>query len=733
MNHRTLLAMLAAFGVASCVAPTTPEPSPAPPPLARSADAARPPAGPPIAPVREVRDTYFGREVVDPYRWMEGDSPEFSTWMKAQADHSRVELDKLGPLSAFRARVQELDNAAAQANLAIRVGGKLFYLAAAVGSNTFKLYVRDAIDAPERLLFDPDTLAAPGKHGSIDYYSPSPEGRYVAFGLSESGSEMSVLRIVEVATGKLHGDVIDRARFARPAWLDEKSFLYRRSRKLPPDAPANELFVRARLHVHELGRDPEQEPPVFGHGVSPDIALPEDSFPTASAPPGPYVVAMDEPGTQPEIGVYVARKTELRGDKTPWRKIVARDDQVFSCVVQGDDLYLLSRQGAPRSKLLRVKLPAADLAKASVVIPEGDVVLRSMAAAADALYLRALDGGIGRLLRVPYSANAKPEQVEIPGGGSLNLITTDRKSAGALALVSSWTNAPKTYEFDPKARTLNETQLSPPSPVSFDDVVAYQMKAVSADGTKVPLTVVHRKDLARDGSNPTWLRGYGAYGTVWTPGFEPMNLAWLERGGVVAICHPRGGGEYGDGWHRGGQLATKPNTIADFLACAHHLVDEKLTSPAHLAGEGTSAGGILIGGAITAEPELFGAAVIRVGMTNALRFEEIPIGPFNTSEFGSVKTEEGFRMLLAIDAFQRVKDDTPYPAVLLTTGISDSRVSPWQSAKMAARLQAATSSGKPVMLRVDYESGHGFGTSRSQRQLELADEFAFLWTQLERQ
>jgi prolyl oligopeptidase len=256
------------------------------------------------------------------------------------------------------------------------------------------------------------------------------------------------------------------------------------------------------------------------------------------------------------------------------------------------------------------------------------------------------------------------------------------------------------------------------------------VKARSADGTKVPLSILQKKDLARDGSHPTWLRGYGAYGNIWDPRFDPMHLAWLERGGVIAMCHPRGGGDYGDAWHRAGQLATKPNTIADFLACAHELVDEKLTSPAHLSGEGMSAGGILIGGAITAEPELFGAAVIRVGMNNALRFEQIPIGPFNTSEFGTVKTEEGFRALLAIDAFHRVKDKTAYPAVLVTTGITDSRVSPWQSAKMAARLRVASTSGKPVLLRVDFESGHGIGSSRSQIEAERADELAFLLTEL---
>jgi prolyl oligopeptidase len=227
------------------------------------------------------------------------------------------------------------------------------------------------------------------------------------------------------------------------------------------------------------------------------------------------------------------------------------------------------------------------------------------------------------------------------------------------------------------------------------------------------------------------LEGYGAYGTTREPVFDPMGLAWLERGAVSAVCHVRGGGEYGEDWHNGGKLATKPNTIDDFLACARYLIDEKLTSAASLAGEGTSAGGILIGGAVTKRPDLFGAAIIRVGMTNALRFEQIPIGPFNTSEFGSVKTEDGFHILQSIDAYHHVEDGALYPAVMLTTGITDPRVSPWQAAKMTARLQAATGSGKPVLLRVDYEAGHGLGSTRAQVEAERADKYAFLFQQLD--
>jgi prolyl oligopeptidase len=330
---------------------------------------------------------------------------------------------------------------------------------------------------------------------------------------------------------------------------------------------------------------------------------------------------------------------------------------------------------------------------------------------------------------VPFKTG-KPEVVAVPAGASVYDVSAHPSAEGALVKIASWTTPQQILALDARTLEVEDTRLLPPSPVVFTGVVAEEVKAKSEDGTMVPLSIIRRADLPLDGGNPTWLIGYASYGFAEEPSFEPTHLAWLERGGVVAYCHARGGGEYGEEWHEAGKLKTKPNSIADFVACARQLVERKITSPAHLAGQGWSAGGIVAGGAITAHPELFGAAILRGGMLNALRFEQIPIGPFNTSEFGTVKTEEGFRMLSAIDAFHHVADGGAYPAVLVTTGIKDPRVSPWQSAKMAARLQAKSASGKPALLRVSFDDGHGNGSSRSQEQEELADTFAFLLWQI---
>jgi prolyl oligopeptidase len=272
--------------------------------------------------------------------------------------------------------------------------------------------------------------------------------------------------------------------------------------------------------------------------------------------------------------------------------------------------------------------------------------------------------------------------------------------------------------------------LVPPSPVDFSQIESEEVKCKSADGTMVPLSIIHKRGMALDGSHPTWLSGYGAYGITYDPSFQPTWLAFLEKGGIYAVAHVRGGGEYGEDWHQGGQKLTKQHTIDDFLAGAEYLVEHKYTSAAHLAGEGTSAGGITIGGAITQRPDLFGAALIRVGDSDSLRSETMASGPANIPEFGTVKDADGFKALYAMDAYQHVKADTRYPAVLLSTGVNDPRVAPWQAAKMTARLQASSSSDKPILLRVDYDAGHGIGSTKSQRDSERADDVAFLLWQL---
>jgi prolyl oligopeptidase len=358
------------------------------------------------------------------------------------------------------------------------------------------------------------------------------------------------------------------------------------------------------------------------------------------------------------------------------------------------------------------------------VVPASEVVIQEADVASDGIYIRDLDGGIGRMRRLSFDGKIEP--VLVGKGLSVSEISVTPTEPGALVHVVSWTSSPRFLRYDQKSKTATDTGIQPPLPIDTSAYESEEVKAKSADGTMIPLSIIHAKNFTADGNHPTHLIGYGAYGISYDTFFDPVWLAWLERGGVIAFAHVRGGGEYGEDWYRAGYKLTKQHTIDDFIASAQYLIEHKYTSAQRLSGEGTSAGGILIGGAITQRPDLFAGALIRVGCSNATRMEFTPNGPPNIAEFGSVTDPDGFKGLFAMDAYQHVKDGTAYPGILLTAGINDPRVDPSQPAKMTARLQAATSSKKPVLLRVDYDAGHGMGSTRAQHDLEYSDEMSFL-------
>lgn len=432
-------------------------------------------------------------------------------------------------------------------------------------------------------------------------------------------------------------------------------------------------------------------------------------------------------GVTPASDVWVAPMSGVGKSTVPgWRRIARLEDDVAMVQEAGGYFYLLSYKDAPRYRVLRMPVAAPDLEKAEVFFPAQKAVVESIAAAKDALYVTTLDGGTRRIHRVDYKTG-KATTLTPPVAGGMFISDWSLERDGGLMQVDGWTQERATYEYTP-ADGFKKLQLAPPLGIRADDIEVVETFAKSYDGTMVPMAILFKKGLKREGTAPTLMNGYGAYGREnVSPFFYTGILPWLQRGGVFVWTGVRGGGEYGEEWHQGGFQQTKPNTWKDFIACGEHLVREGYTSPQHLGIEGGSAGGILISNAITERPDLFGAAVILVGDNNALRFETTENGPSNIPEFGTVTTEAGFKALLGMDGYHKVKDGVRYPAVLLTHGVHDPRVAPWQSYKMAARLQAATASGKPVLLRLDYDAGHGRGSSRKQQNEEAADKWAFLW------
>jgi prolyl oligopeptidase len=689
------------------------------------------PASPPVAPVEDVTNIYFGTAVVDPYRYMENLSDSnVVEWMKAQNDYTHSRLDRIPGRAALLARIHELNNAVAARVADVRrmPDGRYFYLKRLPQDNVFKLYRRQGLTGRETLLLDPEKFAkATGKPFAINYYEPSRDGNYVACGLSAAGSEDAVIHVLESVTGKEVDKPIDRAQFGGISWRpDGKSFFYNRLQKMESGMPETERYQKSRVFLHVVGADADKEPPVFGYGVSPRVKIDPADDPFISVFPGSkYAVGMIEHGTRQEITVYAAPLTSVGRPNTPWQKICDVDDDVTDFAVKGDEIFMVTHQDAPRFKIIMTSVARPDLANARTVVPAGSAVITALAAAKDAVYVQLRDGGIGRLLRVPF--RGRTEQVKLPFDGSVSIIAADLRLAGTWLELGTWTKADQIYAYDPKTGKITNTGLQPLGQFDApDNLESVEVKARSYDGEMIPLSIVYQRGLKLDGSNPTLLWGYGAYGISQDPAFGPVLLAWYEKGGVLAIAHVRGGGEYGEDWYKGGYKQTKPNTWKDFIACAEYLVAHKYTSPERLAGEGGSAGGILIGRAITERPDLFGAAIIQVGCLDMLRIETTPNGVPNIPEFGSVKTEDGFKELWEMSAYVHVQDGTRYPAVMLMTGINDPRVEPWQSAKMAARLQAATTSGKPVLLRVDYEAGHGIGSTKTQREAQRADAWSFL-------
>lgn len=686
--------------------------------------------GPPAAPVHAVTDTYWGQKVVDPYQWMEDEkSPEFQSWMKAQNDYTRQVLARLPGREALKERIAALSNAGTVVYQVATAGTNYFYLKLAPGDDSPKLYVRDGLKGQERLLVDPARLGSAGVHYSIDYFVPSPDGARLAYGTSPGGSENATLGVLDVADAKPLAEQISRARFGVTAWApDGKSFFYSRLAAPVDGAPPGDKYKKSMIYRHVIGShtDGEGDEAQLGFGLSAAVPVAADELPLLlRSAASPYVLAIVQKFVKNEFSVYAAPYARLDGAKTPWRKVADERDAVTDISAHGGTLYLLTHHGAPTFKVVSTRLDKPDMAHAATVVAPTKAVLQKLAVAQDALYVQGQEGGIGAVWRVSFGKPVSTA-VALPYQGAIGEFSVDPDRPGALLKLTSWTEPQLWYHYDPVSDTATDTGLRPRSPVDYSGITSVEVKARSVDGTMVPLSIVYRRDLKRDGSNPTLLVGYGSYGISLDPGFNPALLAWLERGGVYAVAHVRGGGEYGEDWHLAGQKANKPNTIADFIGCAQYLIDQHYTTSARIAGQGGSAGGITVGGALTRKPGLFAAIIDNVGVSDNLRIELSPNGPPNIPEFGSVKTEQGFKDLYAMSAYHHVEDGTPYPAVLLTTGIHDPRVDSWQMAKMAARLQAATRSGKPVLLRVDYDAGHGIGSTKTQSIDETADEWSFL-------
>ncbi len=678
-----------------------------------------------MAKVEPVTTTYHGFTVSDPYRWLEGDGAEVKAWSDGQNRHARHILDRLPEVDALRAEVRAIVTAPIISyGRPIQAGRRWFVLRKDPAKEQAELVVMDAVEraGEARLVLDP--TASGDVHQTIDWFVPSPDGTVVAVSLSSGGSEDGTLHVVDLDGREVDAPIPDVQRGTGGgdmAWRpDGKAFWY--TRYPSGEKPAEERNFWMQVWFHELGK------PVSGDRYELGKELPRIAEILLETDRRGRLLASVQNGDGGQFRHY------LRDARGRWRQLDDWGDAVvFAGFGPDEDLWLVSRAGAPRGAVLRLRPSARSVREAVVVVPEAEHSIvtdyyqeQGIEVGRDRLYVVYQLGGPSEL-RVFTRAGKKARQPALPPVSSV-----ERPSlwqGGVLVRAESYTSPSVLYRFTARTGRLDEVKsMSPRPPVDLGGWEVHRETATSADGTAIPMSIVWRRGAPRDGSVPCVVHGYGGFAISQEPGFLAVWEPLLRRGVCFVDANLRGGGEFGAEWHRAGMLERKQNVFDDFAAVLDRMVERGYTRRDRLAIRGGSNGGLLMGAMITQHPDKMRAVVAAVGIYDMLRFELSPNGNYTIAEYGSVKDRSQFEALRAYSPYHRVRTGTVYPAILMTAGANDPRVSPWQSRKMVAALQAAQRGDAPILLRTSATAGHGMGTGMSERIADIAQVQAFvLW------
>jgi prolyl oligopeptidase len=659
-----------------------------------------------------------GTPVADPYRWLEdGESEEVRAWSEAQGRYTREVLEA----APFRARLHERLRTLFSIGVVTPPAprrGRYFYQRRTGDQEQPRLYVRDGVAGDERVLLDPARLSADGT-SALDWFYPSSDGRLLAYGVSVGGSEKSTLRVLDVETGHVLDDEIPHTRACSLEWRpDGSGFFYTRYPE-PGTVPAGEENYHRRVFSHALGRPGREDPLVFDH------ERPLEDWPNVHLSPDGRWLAVSVSRGWTRTDVYLR---DLDAAGAGWVTVVEGIDALFGVDVRNDRLLLQTDFEAPRHRLVSADLASPGFESWHDVLPEGPDVLETAAVIGDFIVAVRLHDASSRVtLHGP--SGAVLHEIALPMIGSVAGVTGEWDGEEAFLGFTSYTLPPVVYRMALPAPAL-ETWARIESDVAPDAFRVRLVRTPSKDGTPISMFLVDRKDRADDGRGPAVLTGYGGFNVSLTPAFGRSLVAFLEKGGLYAVAHLRGGGEYGEEWHRAGMLDRKQNVFDDFLAAAEFLVAGGCAARERLAIMGGSNGGLLVGAALTQRPELFRAVVCQVPLLDMVRYHLFRIARLWIPEYGSADSPDAFAWLYAYSPYHRVRDGVDYPAVLLTTGESDSRVDPLHARKMAARLQAATSSERPILLRLESRAGHGQGKPISKVHEEWTDVWTFLFVEL---
>ena len=680
------------------------------------------PASPPKAKVEVVEETVHGHKIADPYRWLEDSSaPDTQEYVREELAYTRSLLDPLPGREQIHQRLTELLSIGTIG--APQVGGNFYFYTRREGTqNQPVLLVREGINGKDRPLVDVNQMAADGTV-ALDWWFPSYDGKYVAYGTSPSGSEESTLHVIETASGTLLPDTIERTRFASIAWKKDNSGFYYNRHPKKGDVPAGEEVYHVKVFYHAMGTDSAKDPLIFGEGrKAQDI---------------PAVQMADDDDRWLLITVFEGwAKTELYlmdlKSGAPPVEITRGKDFTYSGEIFQGKLYIVTNEDASRYRVFVVDAAKPKRENWKEIVPETDAVLQNANVLGGKLFLQ-YEKNASTLLKLAELNGKAVGEIPLPTIGSVVSVggRWDRKEM--FFGFQSFTVPPSIYRYD-----LSEGKTSLWDSVHSNlDPSAYVVKQVwytSKDGTKVPMFLFHKRGVEMNGKNPTLLTGYGGFNISLTPSFAATRFVWLEHGGIFAVANLRGGAEFGEDWHRAGMLEKKQNVFDDFISAAEYLIAEKYTDREHLAIQGGSNGGLLVGAAFTQRPDLFRAVVCQVPLLDMLRYQNFQIAKLWIPEYGSAEDAKQFDWLFAYSPYHHVKPGTEYPAILFMTADTDTRVDPMHAKKMAALMQAEAANGRsrerPILLRIETKAGHGAGKPITKQIEEQVDLYSFLFWQL---
>ena len=690
---------------------------------------------PNLAPKITVTTEYHNQKVNDSYRYMENLKDSiFLSWVKEQETHTKEALNSISNRKRLLDKISSFDkkNTATFSLLKIIDNNTHFYLKKEGTSNTAILYKSAGFKGKEKLLFDPKSFKSNSKDNySINYIQPSWDGKKIVISLTKNDIEISEMIILDIESRKLYDKTITNcwpSALGGVSWLPDNSGFY--YVHIPIIEKKSKNYIKNTATVlYKLDNSSNNLNRVFSKANNPKLSVKSHDFPVIQ-----YLSNNDSYilGLIAGIGFYDSYYSTIinnYSDKFNWKQLFKKEDKVKQFLIKGDEFFFRTSKNASNFKICKTSLVSPNFENPEIIVEEDkNAVITDFTLTKNGLFYVKTKNGVEAKLY--HFKENKEQNIPIPkASGSINLTSKNSKSKDLWIEIEGWTNNEERYYYNDKTGLFTEENLG--EIVEFNelnDVIIEEIEVTSHDGVKVPLSIMYKKGLKFNSENRLLITGYGAYGISDVPYLDKYMLHWLNEGGIYASAHVRGGGEKGNKWHKGGYKTTKSNTWKDFIACTEYLFDKKYSSPKKTAIWSGSAGGILIGRAITERPDLYAAAFIRVGVLNALRSETGYNGANNTKEFGTFKDPVEFKALLEMDAFQHIKKGVKYPAVYLTAGMNDARVPAWQPAKFAARMQEATVSEKPVLLSVDFEGGHGFDASVNKKNEELADVLSFfLW------